>query len=495
MINDIHSQLDGDKDIELDYKMLERTRGFLCHLAMVYDIIFPYLKGFHLTLANHLPKRNEEGWKLNDLEWIGHIESKVESGTLTREQADTSLQDSLTGNISPPKLVLPVPKFKQCLQVLHKMFSLPLPPVVVVRSTQVLCVVYGFVDASGSGFGSTIFVKGNVKYRIGAWSSLEADNSSNWREFENLVCEIEKCAKEGWLKDSMVLFATDNQVVESCLYKGNSSSPKLFDLIIRLRLVELEYGVKIIATHVSGTRMQSQGTDGVSRGSLKKGVALGKEMIEFCPWAKSPCEVSDKLETWVRKWSGMNTIFLSPSEWYTRGRDIVGGYYNKDKYWYPTIKKGTYVWSPPPAAADACLEELRKARMKRKDSLHIVLVQRLMTCTWLKQLNKCSDCIFSIPAAHPFWPSCNHEPLIVALIFPYIPFRPYHLKSTPKMFYMGRKLSGLFQKDCMDGGDILLKFLLEVRSFQSMPESVVWKMLYFRQPPPFPCTFTNSKGE
>ena len=82
------------------------------------------------------------------------------------------------------------------------------------------------------------------------------------REFENLVCEIENCAKEGWLKDSYVLFATDNQVVEACLYKGNSTSVKLFDLIVRLKMIELEHGVKIIVTHVSGDRMQAQGTDG-----------------------------------------------------------------------------------------------------------------------------------------------------------------------------------------------------------------------------------------
>ena len=129
--------------------------------------------------------------------------------------------------------------------------------------------------------------------------------------------------------------------------------------------------------------------------------------------------------------------------------------------------------------------------MKRKESLHIVVVQKLMTTTWLKQLNKCSDCIFTIPAAHSFWPAHNYEPLIVALIFPYLPFRPYHLRSTPKMFHMGRKLSQVFQEDKVDGGDILFKFLLEVRSFHSMPKSMVWKMLYFGQPPPFPCTLTK----
>ena len=78
-------------------------------------------------------------------------------------------------------------------------------------------VVYGFVDASGSGFGSTILVKGSIKYRIGTWSSLEDQNSSNWREFENLVSEVEHAGEEGWLNNSTILFATDNEVVEACL--------------------------------------------------------------------------------------------------------------------------------------------------------------------------------------------------------------------------------------------------------------------------------------
>ena len=164
------------------------------------------------------------------------------------------------------------------------------------------------------------------------------------------------------------------------------------------------------------------------------------------------------------------------------------------KMWYPIIKSGTYVWYPPPAAADVCLEELRKARLKRKDSLHIVLIQKLMPPTWRKQLNKTADCIFSIPASHPFWSENNFEPLFVAVIFPYLPFRPFQLKNTPKMFYMGRKLSKMFQENNMDGRDILFKFLLEIRNLQSMPKGLVWKMLYFGQPPPFPCELSSTKG-
>ena len=467
---------------QLSYKRLERIRGFLCHLAMVYDPIFPYLKGFHLTLASHLPKRDQDGWKMSDLDWIGHIENKIERGEYTREQGDLMVGE---GDADAPIMVTPVPRFYQCLEVLTTIFSNELPPIVQVRSTSCLIIIYGFLDASGSGFGSTLLVKGNIEYRIGTWSSSEDKNSSNWREFENLVCEVEQAAEKGWLDNNNIILATDNQVVEASLYKGNSTSIKLFGLVVRIKLVEMKYGVKIRVTHVSGTRMQAQGTDDVSRGSLKTGVAIGKEMIDYCPWGKSPMEVEPKLKPWIRTWAGKKVIFLSPKDWFLRGHDIDGGHYNSKRFWYPNIVAGTYVWAPPPAAADVCLEELRKARMKRKLSLHIVIIQRLMTPDWRKQLNKAADCIFTIPASHPFWPTHHFEPLVVAILFPYLNHRPFQLKSTPKMFEVGRRLSKMFHEDKVDGGNILFQLLLDIKKLSSMSQRMVWRMLYFGTSPPF----------
>ena len=79
-IEDLINDLKYDRNRPLGYKRLERIRGFFCHLEMVYKILFPFLKGFHLTLATHGSQRSEEGWKLSDLEWIGHLENKVETG-------------------------------------------------------------------------------------------------------------------------------------------------------------------------------------------------------------------------------------------------------------------------------------------------------------------------------------------------------------------------------------------------------------------------------
>ena len=72
----------------LEFKRLERDRGFLCHMAITFDQIFPYLKGFHLSLCSHLRRRNKEGWKTQELEWIGHVEKRFEEGKCSRDEAD-----------------------------------------------------------------------------------------------------------------------------------------------------------------------------------------------------------------------------------------------------------------------------------------------------------------------------------------------------------------------------------------------------------------------
>ena len=249
---------------------------------MTFDIFFAYLKGFHLTLSMHLPRRTEQGWKLNELEWIGYLENQHSDNKITSEEKETMLHE-ITGTIPPPKYVKPVPRFYSCLKALHKFFSSDVPPVVHVRSKSVYMLSYGFLDASGSGFGSTIQKENGITYRMGTWGPDDYSESSNWKEFQNLVETLEIETKEEGLKGALVILAVDNSVVESSIYKCNSSSPKLFDLMLRFKHMELHSGARFIVSHVSGNRMKSQGTDGVSRGNLKEGVSEGHSMLSFCP--------------------------------------------------------------------------------------------------------------------------------------------------------------------------------------------------------------------
>ena len=68
---------------------------------------------------------------------------------------------------------------------------------------------------------------------------------------------------------------------------------------------------------------------------------------------------------------------------------------------------------------------------------------------------------------------------MIAFVFPFLSFSPWQMRSTPKMFGVARKLRHMFQEEKVAGGDILRKFLLEIRSFRTLPPDVVRSMLYF----------------
>ena len=204
-------------------------------------------------------------------------------------------------------------------------------------------------------------------------------------------------------------------------------------------------------------------------------------MMTFIPLHLSPFQRSPKLLAWTQSWLCKDTIFLKPEDWYVRGHDIIGAEVNDEGIWIPKIKHGTYVWDLPPAAASAAIEELRKSRIKRQDSLHIVLVPQLLTPLWQRQLFKASDLVLWIPPNLDCWPSNMYEPCCIAFLFPFLNSFPWQLRGTPKLMAAGRKLSKLWKEDPVDGRDFLRKLLLECRRLWSMPSSVVRKMLYFER--------------
>jgi hypothetical protein len=123
----------------------------------------------------------------------------------------------------------------------------------------------------------------------------------------------------------MVFFYTDNATVESCLYKGNSSSPKLFRLIVRMRKLEMTHNARIVVSHVSGKRMIKEGTNGVSRGQLREGVTAGESMLSFIPSKEDPLDRAPRFKSWIKSWTGELAEFLSPEGWFERGHNNPGG--------------------------------------------------------------------------------------------------------------------------------------------------------------------------
>ena len=162
-------------------------------------------------------------------------------------------------------------------------------------------------------------------------------------------------------------------------------------------------------------------------------------MSKYSPWGVTAAERSPTLTSCLSEWLDAYE-YLELIAWFSKGHDLQSGYYDHQGIWRWHIQSGTFVWDLPPGAADAALEELRKARIKRQSSLHIVLIPKLFTHLWKKQFLKCCDFSIEIPEGQKFWSHDQFEPLTLGICFPFLPFRPWQLRHTPKLFSMERTL-------------------------------------------------------
>jgi hypothetical protein len=146
---------------------------------------------------------------------------------------------------------------------------------------------FAFGDASGGGFDVSLWVgdADQIEYEYGLWNADVSNSFSNYRELLNLVIKIERIAANGELGEGVELFLfTDNFVAERAYHNGYSRSRTLFDLVFRLRKLQMHMNVFIHIIWVAGTRMIMQGTDGLSRGDLSNGVLGGDSIFQFIPW-------------------------------------------------------------------------------------------------------------------------------------------------------------------------------------------------------------------
>ena len=118
---------------------------------------------------------------------------------------------------------------------------------------------------SGAGFGQSLWLLGGDEVDIfyGAWDEWAVKHSSNWREFYNQVLGIERGIKEGTIpKGTKIFMFTDNFVTEWAYFWGTSKSKELFDLILRLRRLEMMGELFVHLIWVAGTHMIAQGLMG-----------------------------------------------------------------------------------------------------------------------------------------------------------------------------------------------------------------------------------------
>ena len=148
-----------------------------------------------------------------------------------------------------------------------------------------------------------------------------------------------------------------------------------------------------------------------------------------------------------------------------------GAHFLSTEGWFDgTDKEGTFVWSPAPAAADVLVERLAQARHKRPNSLHLVVVPRLMTGRWRKQLLKASDfdCRLSLPSLWNM--EAQFEPLLIFVCLPFLPHRPDFEQRKSHCEGLRRILQpeDLSEDDPETQGNLLRQLLFQARTISSL---------------------------
>jgi hypothetical protein len=473
-----------DNDEDLPFKEFRSKASFLVHLASTYSFLKPYTKGLFLTLNSWRDDRDEEGWKIFKPAAAMKSECEDELFEDWCEQVDEEFQGELQDPTAdkpscediecPEGIVRSVPRLSQDIQAIRSFLEQPKPVMVLLRPCRgQTAVAYGFVDASGEGFGgSTRYTSAELMLilktaQIGFWCSEISEKSSNYREFWNAVEHIKHEGRSGKLAGMELIIFGDNEVTERAWFNGTSSSPELFDLVLELRHEEIIGNFVITMIHISGERMIREGTDALSRGEVHAR-DLMNSVLHTVPLNEAPCARFPLLREWVRSWAGEDVCFATPEHWFEEATQ---------QHEYHEVTK-TWVWDLPPAAAIHAIEELGMGRGKRHNVLRgIVLVPRLLKPEWFRRFARLMDCYFVVPAGTPFWGREMLEPLFVGLYLPLLRYRPWDWSRVPLLVAFGRKMSSMLKEDREDGGDLLRELWLSAIWIQNMPELLVSDLL------------------
>jgi hypothetical protein len=298
----------------IHHKLLEQKRGFLVHMIQTYPGLNPYLKGVHGTLDSWRRNRDINGFRMHDdkkrsnwdgasyrnegdptklkrqkVEHVGGCEEergksffkgkhnwkpgdKLSKKAIERpEPMYNDPEDPLSwaekfGNFNLSRLgeqeldqaplrVRPVKRLKKDVLAMLDLTNSEKPPQRSVRPGKLANAVYGFGNTSKDGFGVSVKINGKIAWRSGTWNLSMREESLNYREFRNLVEDIEKFVENGTLQGHELFLFTDNSTAEAAFFKGASTSEKLFDLVLRLRNLRMRGELFIHMVHISGTRM------------------------------------------------------------------------------------------------------------------------------------------------------------------------------------------------------------------------------------------------
>jgi hypothetical protein len=201
---------------------------------------------------------------------------------------------------------------------------------------------------------------------------------------------LEELVEDRTLEGCEVFIFTNNSTAELAFFKANSSSEYLYELVLRLRELEMKGNLILHMIHVAGTRIQEEGADGGSRGDHSTGAMNGTSVLDYVPLHRNALSLEPEVKTWLEKsWDAERgeLSFLTPDDWYAHGR---------------TPKN--CVWTPAPAAADAAAEQMVRRIHQHPNSCHIFVAPHLMTAQWRRRVAKLSDYDMEIAPGSSVWP-------------------------------------------------------------------------------------------
>ena len=100
-----------------------------------------------------------------------------------------------------PDKVKTVSRFLSDLQALEELTEALHQPRIPARPTATACAAFGFGDASGAGFGQSLWLMGeeDIDVFYGLWEADISKGSLNWREFYNQVISVERGIEMGMI--------------------------------------------------------------------------------------------------------------------------------------------------------------------------------------------------------------------------------------------------------------------------------------------------------
>jgi hypothetical protein len=195
-----------------------------------------------------------------------------------------------------------VPRFLADLEVLMMLTAAEDPPLRRVRAKSKVNILYCYGDASGSSFGWCLDFGVGVRYELGEWCESIEEATSNYRDLRKLVNTMVRAAQEGRLDSCEVFLYTYNQTTEGAYGKGTAKRPSLFELIVILYKLQMEFDFILFVIWISGTRMIQEGTDGLSRGEENGIATCGMSLRGMVTLHPSAMERSPMLGDWIRGW-------------------------------------------------------------------------------------------------------------------------------------------------------------------------------------------------